>query len=72
MKMLRKALGFRMTMNLIPLDARLVKGSHGCVPELTDNRPVLIGHFPKLRKGSRLQAMDVYHHLYEVCARSEA
>jgi hypothetical protein len=41
-KLLRKKLGFRMLMDVIPLDASLVKGSHGRIPENVDEHPVLI------------------------------
>ena len=34
-KLLQKKLGFRMLMDVIPLDATLVKGSHGCVARRT-------------------------------------
>jgi len=34
--LLRKKLGFRTLMDVIPLDASLVKGSHGRMPELAD------------------------------------
>jgi predicted AlkP superfamily pyrophosphatase or phosphodiesterase len=38
----RKALGFRYLMNVIPLDASLVKGSHGRITESEDDGPLLI------------------------------
>ena len=38
----KKALGFRYLMNVIPLDASLVKGSHGRVTESLDDGPLLI------------------------------
>jgi predicted AlkP superfamily pyrophosphatase or phosphodiesterase len=38
----RKALGFRYLMNVIPLDAALVRGSHGRIPESLDEGPLLI------------------------------
>ncbi len=41
-RLLQKKLGFRMLMDLIPLDAGLVKGSHGCLPESELDWPVLI------------------------------
>ncbi len=40
---LKKKLGFRALLNLIPLDAGLVKGSHGRVPEAEEEWPVLVG-----------------------------
>ncbi|MBL9202850.1 MAG: alkaline phosphatase family protein [Opitutaceae bacterium] len=42
-KLLRKKLGFRGLMDVIPLDASLVKGSHGTCPKNPDEWPVLIG-----------------------------
>ena len=41
-RLLRKKLGFRMLMDVIPLDATLVQGSHGCRPARTADWPVLI------------------------------
>ncbi|MFB2117768.1 alkaline phosphatase family protein [Parapedobacter sp. 2B3] len=41
-KLLRKKLGFRYVMDVIPLDATLVKGSHGAVDIPTEYYPVLI------------------------------
>ena len=42
-KLLRKALGFRMLMDVIALDPSLVKGSHGTCPADASEWPVLIG-----------------------------
>ena len=42
-KLLRKKLGFRMLMDVIPLDPALVKGSHGTCPADSSEWPVLIG-----------------------------
>lgn len=42
-KLLRKKLGFRILMDLIPLDPSLVKGSHGTCPANQAEWPVLIG-----------------------------
>jgi predicted AlkP superfamily pyrophosphatase or phosphodiesterase len=42
-KVLRKKLGFRMTMDLIPLDANLVRGSHGRIPDDPEEGAILIG-----------------------------
>ena len=38
----KKALGFRYLMNVIPLDAALVRGSHGRIPDALDDGPLLI------------------------------
>lgn len=42
-KLLQKKLGFRILMDLIPLDATLVKGSHGRIPTNRKEWPILIG-----------------------------
>ncbi len=66
-RLLKKALGFRMLMDVIPLDASLVKGSHGCVPADRDEHPVLMGAFPDLESGSTLAATAVHDHLMAFC-----
>jgi predicted AlkP superfamily pyrophosphatase or phosphodiesterase len=45
-RVLQKKLGFRMTMDVVPLDAALVRGSHGCAAPDPLDRPILIGHGP--------------------------
>ncbi len=71
LKLARKILGFRMKMDVIPLDATLVKGSHGRVPEDVEDWPVLIGNLPHLPTGASLQATQVCGHLFEACAKKE-
>jgi predicted AlkP superfamily pyrophosphatase or phosphodiesterase len=58
-RLLQKKLGFRMLMDVIPLDATLVKGSHGCRPRDKKDWPVLIAA-PELVP-STLESTDVYH-----------
>jgi predicted AlkP superfamily pyrophosphatase or phosphodiesterase len=41
-KLLRKKSGFRYVMDVIPLDASLVKGSHGSIGARAENHPILI------------------------------
>jgi len=41
-RLLQKKLGFRMLMDVIPLDASLIKGSHGCRPVSRADWPVAI------------------------------
>ncbi len=41
-RLAQKKLGFRYLMDLIPLDASLVKGSHGSITSLKENGPVFI------------------------------
>lgn len=69
-KLLRKILGFRMLMDVIPLNADLVKGSHGAIPADPLDHPVLIGPFGDPTIETTLAATDVYAKLFEVCARS--
>jgi hypothetical protein len=43
-KVLKKKLGFRMTLDVVPLDASIVRGSHGLVAEDPQNGAVIVGH----------------------------
>ncbi|MEM9016528.1 MAG: nucleotide pyrophosphatase/phosphodiesterase family protein [Verrucomicrobiota bacterium] len=65
-KLLRKILGFRVLMNLIPLDARLVKGSHGAIPESRHDFPILIGEVEETTS-EPLPPTEVYDHLLRFC-----
>ena len=58
-RLLRKKLGFRMLMDLIPLDATLVKGSHGIRPASTRDWPVLLVDEPALLPESALDSADI-------------
>jgi predicted AlkP superfamily pyrophosphatase or phosphodiesterase len=58
-RLLKKKLGFRMLMDVIPLDATLVKGSHGCRPRSKKDWPVLIA--PPELVPADLESTDVYH-----------
>lgn len=58
-KLLKKKLGFRYLMNVIPLDATLIKGSHGRITEDASQHPVLISG--KGVAGQQLVATDVYN-----------
>jgi predicted AlkP superfamily pyrophosphatase or phosphodiesterase len=62
-KLLRKALGFRMLMDVIPLDPALVKGSHGTCPADSAEWPVLIG----CGAGAAIAATDVHARLLAAC-----
>lgn len=57
-KLLRKKAGFRYVMDVIPLDASLIKGSHGSVNIPVEFHPVLITD-EQLNK-ENLQATEVY------------
>ena len=60
-RLLRKKLGFRMLMDVIPLDATLVKGSHGAQPKNPADYPLLISQRPQLLTNPLVEATDVYH-----------
>ena len=59
-RLLQKKLGFRMLMDVIPLDASLVKGSHGRKPENQSEWPVLITSRPNTAVSPVLKATDVF------------
>jgi predicted AlkP superfamily pyrophosphatase or phosphodiesterase len=54
-----RALGFRTLMDVVPLDATLVRGSHGRLPESTADGPVLISSEPQLLPDGTVAATDV-------------
>ncbi|MBX7121961.1 MAG: alkaline phosphatase family protein [Opitutaceae bacterium] len=66
LKLLRKALGFRMLMDLIPLDPSLVRGSHGTCPADTREWPILIGTGGG-DKDEPIPATQVHDRLLDVC-----
>lgn len=59
-KLLRKKLGFRYLMNVISLDATLIKGSHGRVGTAPEFHPVFITTGNASQPVTSLQATDVY------------
>jgi predicted AlkP superfamily pyrophosphatase or phosphodiesterase len=54
----RKKLGFRYTMNVVPLDPSPVRGSHGRLPDDPDDGPVLLCSEASVAR-DRLEATDV-------------
>jgi predicted AlkP superfamily pyrophosphatase or phosphodiesterase len=57
--LLKKALGFRYLMDVIPLDASLVKGSHGLVGSDPRDSPLFITSEPSLLPDGEVHATDV-------------
>ncbi|WPQ63199.1 alkaline phosphatase family protein [Chitinophaga sancti] len=57
-KLLKKKLGFRYLMNVIPLDATLIKGAHGRISEDSQYHPVLIT--AKGEETNAVTAVDIY------------
>ena len=58
-KVVKKKLGFRMLMDIIPLDATLVKGSHGRIPESKDDWPILVTNDLDKSQYSATEVFDV-------------
>jgi predicted AlkP superfamily pyrophosphatase or phosphodiesterase len=59
-RLLKKKLGFRMLMDVIPLDASLVRGSHGIRPADAKHHPVFITNRPDLLTSEEIAGTDVY------------
>ena len=68
-KLLLKTCRIRTLFDVIPLDATLIKGSHGRLPEDSADWPLIIGDLPNLPRSATLQAHQVHDHLLEHCAR---
>jgi predicted AlkP superfamily pyrophosphatase or phosphodiesterase len=58
-RLLQKRLGLRMLMDVIPLDAGLVRGSHGRVPNDRKEWPVLLSSRPDLLPQPSIEAAGV-------------
>jgi predicted AlkP superfamily pyrophosphatase or phosphodiesterase len=58
-RLLKKAIGFRYLMDVIPLDASLVKGSHGRPTEDPGTGPLVISSEPDLLPPGPVDATDV-------------
>lgn len=65
LKLLKKKFGFRTVMNIIPLKANLVKGSHGRIPENQSDYPVFITN----NKGSLKQELFKSTEIYQLITK---
>jgi predicted AlkP superfamily pyrophosphatase or phosphodiesterase len=63
--LLKKALGLRYLVDVVPLDARLVGGSHGRMPDRPEEGPVLISTEPELVPARVVDATEVRDLLLE-------
>ncbi len=61
--LLKKKLGFRYVMDVIPLDATLIKGSHGHLTDDMKDHPVLITNGDKFY--NQLSANEIYDIIWE-------
>ncbi|HEX4349619.1 MAG TPA: nucleotide pyrophosphatase/phosphodiesterase family protein [Verrucomicrobiae bacterium] len=59
-RLLQKKLGFRMLMDVIPLDAALVKGSHGRRPADKKDWPVMITGQKGLLDANQIESTEVF------------
>jgi predicted AlkP superfamily pyrophosphatase or phosphodiesterase len=60
-RLLQKKLGFRVIMDVIPLDATLVKGSHGRTTGAGASAPILIAQEPGLLRSDQCDSTEVFH-----------
>jgi predicted AlkP superfamily pyrophosphatase or phosphodiesterase len=58
--LMKRSLGFRALLEVTPLDAALVRGSHGRSDEWTDEGPVAISRQAQHFQTNRLASVDVY------------
>jgi len=70
-RLLQKKLGFRMLMDVIPLDASLVKGSHGRIPADPLDWPVFLTNQPRLMTVPQIESTDVFHALIRHVLREQ-
>lgn len=56
----KRRLGFRSLLEVVSLDASLVRGSHGRIPASPEDGPVLITSRPELLAGETVSATDVF------------
>ena len=59
-RLLKKKLGLRMLMDVIPLDATLIKGSHGRRPAEKKDWPVFITQQPGILNAKEIESTDVF------------
>ena len=67
-RLLQKKLGFRMLMDVIPLNATLVKGSHGRRPADKKDWPVLITQRKNLFGDGQIESTEVFEILRKIAA----
>jgi hypothetical protein len=60
-KILRKILGFRYLLDVIPLDAGMVRGYHRRIADPGDEGPILMTTAPRYIPDSTIRAQDIFH-----------
>src|SRR5690606_23300190 len=66
-KVLKKKLGFRYLMDVIPLDATLVKGAHGRIPESDLDKPLFVSD-KSLNSSDKIQPTAVFELIIKAVA----
>jgi hypothetical protein len=61
LNLVKKKVGLRYTMSVVPLDPGLVRGSHGRLPDTPQDGPVLLCSDPRDPGQDRLAATDVHN-----------
>jgi predicted AlkP superfamily pyrophosphatase or phosphodiesterase len=59
-KLAKRKAGFRTLLNVTPLDATLVRGSHGRLGEWSDEGPCVISREKSLFRSDQMMSVDVY------------
>lgn len=59
-RLLQKKMRFRMLMDVVPLDASLVKGSHGRRPAAKKDWPIIICEKPEFLGAQQLESTDIF------------
>lgn len=67
--LLKKKIGMRGLLSVIPLDANLVRGSHGRMPDRMQDRPLLITEEEGNGSASEIPATSVYEVIKQICLR---
>lgn len=65
MKLLKKKLGFRYLMDVISLDASLVKGSHGRTPEDPMDWPIFVGSDTNEQNSGEIEPTEIFDRIYK-------
>ena len=66
LNLVRKKVGLRYAMNVVPLDPSCVRGSHGRLPASADDGPVLLCSAPEAEPSGALAATDVHDLLLQL------
>ncbi|CAN5277978.1 alkaline phosphatase family protein [soil metagenome] len=64
-KLLKKKIGMRVLMDIIPLDDRLIKGSHGRIPESANDRPLILSKNKNLLSKQKIISTEVFNILLD-------